>query len=115
MASTVMSLHFNFYTQQSGTVSLPLRVGFQRYGSAAVETLVQKKIQRAKVGDFEPLDLAVAQAFKVLLHALGRDLFDQDRIILGLQCDQPNVDGVAFVPGSRVRDFYESDLHQTVT
>src|SRR5688572_8934930 len=54
-----------FHTQQGRTVGLALRVGLQRDGAAAIEAVVQKKVQGFQVRHFKAFDLAETDALKM--------------------------------------------------
>src|SRR6185503_13324147 len=52
------SRYWNFKPQQSRRIHLPLRVGLERDGPAAVEGTVQKEVERVQIGENVAIDAA---------------------------------------------------------
>src|SRR6476646_10395164 len=66
--------------------------------------MVQHKVQRVQVGQLISFHIAAANSREMLLHALGRYFADQNRIILRLESDEPDIGVIALVARSRMRD-----------
>jgi hypothetical protein len=58
---------------------------------------MQNEIQGVQVGKLKALYLSLASSSKVPLDAFGRNLADQDRVMLRLKRDQSNVGRITFV------------------
>src|SRR4029077_719715 len=71
-----------------------------------------QEIQGSQIRKLEAFHFALAYAGEMLLHALGGDFADQNRIMLGLPRDQSDVDQVALIAGAGVRDFDQPSLYQ---
>ena len=90
----------DFHPEQSRAVRLALRIGLERNRAAAIQAVVQQKVQRAQVSNLEPLDLAQAYPSKMSLHTLGSHLLDQYRVVFRLQSYKPHVGSVALITRS---------------
>ena len=71
-----------------------------RPSPSAAERAVQQEVQRCKVGQLEPLDLAVDARPEVGLDALGRDRLAKEGEVRRVARDEAHVDGVALVAGA---------------
>src|SRR6266516_3309716 len=80
-----------------------------KVGPAAVERSVQQEVQRHEVRQLVALDRARDHPLEVLRDAGRGHLFHEDGIIFGLERDQPDVRGVAFVPRAGVGELEERD------
>ena len=76
---------------------------------------MQQKIQRAKIWQLKPLDFAMRNAFEVLLHTFSRNLANEDRIQLIMKRNQSDVRCIAFVPRTRMGQFYQLYFHVSST
>src|SRR5579872_1094181 len=76
---------------------------------------MQQKIQRAQVGQLEPLDFSQTDSLEMFLHALRRNVFHQDRIILRLARDDADVRRIALVSRARVRQLDQFSFRHSVT
>lgn len=95
----------DLHSQQGGAERFALSIRPQRDRPATAEGVMQQKIQRAQIGQFVSLDLAVADALKMPLHALRRDVLDQQRIAFRFVGDEANIRRVAFITGARMSQF----------
>ncbi len=72
---------------------------------------MQQEVERAEIGQLKAFDFAFADSGEVLFDALGGDFSGDDRVILRLAGDQPDIGRVAFVTGTGVRDFQKLNFH----
>src|SRR5256886_16185443 len=70
---------------------------------------VQQEVERPEVGQLVALDRALDHALEVPGDAGGGHLFHEDRVILGLERDEPDVGGVALVARAGVGEVQETD------
>src|SRR6185295_4668640 len=115
-SSQLENLHFvisefDFHPKQSRRECFPLGVSHKGQRAATTETLVQQKVQRAEIRQFESFDFALADTLEVFLNALRRNLADEDRINLIPQSNQSDVGGIALVTRASVCKFYKLCLH----
>jgi len=66
---------------------------------------MQKEIERAEIRQLKSLDVSVADSLEMLLHTRRGNLAHEQWIELLAQGDQSDVGCVAFVAGTRVRQF----------
>jgi hypothetical protein len=103
--------YFDLHSEQGRAQCLSLGIGFERDRSSPAEALMQQKIERMQIRQFETFDFALADAGEVFLDTLSRDLPDKKRIILGFESDQTDIRSVTFVTRTRVCDFEKLDFH----
>src|SRR5882672_3203652 len=92
------------HPEQRRAVGFPLRVCSERERAAAVERLMQDKVERVQIGQFVSFNFAQANPGEVLLYPLRRDLANQGWVVLRLEGDQADVGYVAFVTRARMCD-----------
>src|SRR5690348_18254126 len=68
---------------------------------------MQEEVERLEVRQLKALHRPRDDALEVLAHARGGDFPHQYRIVLRLPGDEPNVRGVALVPGTGVGDRHQ--------
>ena len=72
---------------------------------------MQQKIERTKIRQFKSLDVTFDDSFEVIFDPLRRHLTNQQGIEGIAQSDDSNVGSVAFVAGTRVRQFCKLYFH----
>src|SRR5215475_915240 len=72
---------------------------------------MQQEIERVQIRQLVAFDLALADSGEVSFDALRGDFADEYRVMLRFERDQSDVGRVAFVAGTRVRDFDQLRFH----
>lgn len=104
-------LDIKLHPQHGAAQRLALCVVLQRLCSSAPESLVQQKIHRPQIRELEPLDLAKNNAFEVLLHALRRKIFHQQRVVLLSAGDNADIARITLVARTSMSNVDQANSH----
>jgi hypothetical protein len=105
------SIYFDLHPEQGRAEGFSLGIGFERDRPAAAQALMQQKIERIQIRQFESLDFSLTDAGEMFFNAFGRNLPDKNRIILGFESDQADIRCVTLITRTRVCDFEKLDFH----
>ncbi len=104
LASDFKHSDIDLHPEQRRAVGLALRIHAQRHRAAAAQRFVQQEIERAQVGQFEALDLALSPDRR--RNAFTRSAVtsrSQRGIIFLAPGNHADIRGVALIAGPRVR------------
>jgi hypothetical protein len=76
---------------------------------------VQEQVDGSEIGQFETLDFAFDEIAEESFDSFGGYFADDGGVVVGVQCDDSDVAGVAFVSGSCVGDGGERGLHDVTS
>ncbi len=76
---------------------------------------MQQEVERAQIGQLEPLHVAGDHAGEVAADAIERELLGDEVVPLRPERDHPHVGGVALVAGSGMRDVHQAHLHASTS
>src|SRR5687768_1551959 len=93
--------------QQRRAESLAVRVERERAGHAATEGTFEHEVERAESRELVPGHAAAHDSGEVRLHAFGRHVTFEQRVVGRIERDHRDVRRVALVAGARVRDVAE--------